>query len=123
MTLGTSALAGNVVVPAPPRPGRRRPDAVELVARALEKVHGIKVVRILQRAGLVQQKSLDYVQRKANLKGNISVARGKKDVVVPQSVVLLDDVFTTGATLDACACALRGYGCAAVHAVTLAIEE
>jgi ComF family protein len=110
-------------VPVPPRPGRHEPDAAELVARCLEKLHGVRVLRILQRAGAVQQKSLDYERRKENLRGQISLSPSAAREAVSRHVVLLDDVFTTGATLDACAGALRTAGCEAVNAVTLAIEE
>jgi predicted amidophosphoribosyltransferase len=96
---------------------------VELVARELEKTHGLRVLRILSRAGHIQQKTLDYEQRRANLKGNISIARCRGNGILPRTVVLLDDVFTTGATLDACARVLREAGCMEVTAVTLAMEE
>jgi competence protein ComFC len=114
---------GAVVVPAPPRQGRRSPDAVELVVRSLESGHGISVLRLLSRAGVVQQKSLDYEQRRENLKGMISLSPGSLPLEIPAEVVLLDDVFTTGATLDACASALRDAGCRSVKAITLVIEE
>jgi len=121
--LRAGGLHGTVVVPAPPRRGRRAPDAVELVARALERSRGLIVRRLLQRAGDVQQKSLDYEQRRDNLRGKIRLTPDAMKQALPPEVLLLDDVFTTGATLDACARALREAGCTAVKAITLVIEE
>jgi ComF family protein len=110
---------GAAVVPVPARPGRREPDAVELLARQLERRHGIRVLRLLRRAPGPAQKSLSYAGRLRNLQGRIHAARG----VFPEgALVLLDDVFTTGATLDACARALLAAGAARVDAVTLAID-
>lgn len=40
---------------------------------------------------------------------------------VPSRVILVDDVVTSGATLDACACALREAGVPRVDALTLAV--
>ncbi len=113
---------GGVIVPVPPRPRRKAPDGVELIARKLERDHGLAVLRLLQRTAQIQQKSLDYEQRRQNLRGGIRVdprLRGP----LPADVILLDDVFTTGATLDACARVLRDAGCREVNAVTLVMEE
>lgn len=110
------------VVPVPSRPGRRTPDAVELVARELERRECVRVLRALARTAGVQQKTLDLGQRKQNLRGQIDVVPGLPGGV-PAKAILLDDVFTTGATLDACARALRKAGCAEVNAVTLVMEE
>ncbi len=111
---------GAPVVPAPPRRGRSGPDAVERICRALERRHGVAVCRVLERSGGAEQKSLDYEERARNLRGRIRVAAGR---AVPDRVVLFDDVFTTGATLDACARALRDAGAREVSALTLVIEE
>jgi ComF family protein len=114
--------AGVPIVPVPSRPGRRTPDAVELVARRLQRDCGRMVLRLLERTGGAQQKSLDFAKRRQNLRGMIRIAPRLRDAL-PDRVLLLDDVFTTGATLDACARALREGGCRSVMGLTLAIEE
>jgi len=111
-----------VIVPVPPRPRRREPDGVELIARRLESDHGLRVLRLLQRSASTQQKSLDYEQRRENLRGGIRV-NPRFPGPLPSDVILLDDVFTTGATLDACAQVLRDAGCREVNAVTIVMEE
>jgi ComF family protein len=112
------------IVPVPPRAGRRKADAVELLARCLEHRHGRRVLRLLSRTGGAQQKSLDFTQRRENLRKRILMAPGAlREGLLPSRVLLLDDVFTTGATLDACARTLREAGCATVCALTLTIEE
>ncbi len=111
------------VVPVPPRPGRKTPDPVGRVAACLERQHGKTVRRLLVRTGGLQQKSLDLPRRRENLRGVIRLARERGHFGLPTRVILLDDIFTTGATIDACARVLRDAGCEQVYAVTLAIEE
>jgi len=110
---------GSAVVPVPPRPGLGAPDAVELIVRQLERRHGVRVLRLLRRSPGPAQKSLSYAERLRNLEGRIHAARG---VRAAGPLVLLDDVFTTGATVDACARTLIAAGAARVDAVTLAVD-
>ena len=112
---------GIPVVPVPPRPGRRDPDAVERICRQLETGHRVTVMRLLARSGGEEQKSLDYEERARNLRGRITVAA--PGAGVPERAILFDDVFTTGATLDACARALRTAGVVEVRGLTFLIEE
>jgi predicted amidophosphoribosyltransferase len=63
------------------------------------------------------QKSLTRVDRAANLAGVFAARRP----VAGLRVLLLDDVVTTGATLDAAAAALRAGGADVVGAATLAV--
>jgi ComF family protein len=114
---------GLPLVPVPPRKGRKSPDAVERVARAICARHGAAVSRLLERTGGLQQKSLGLAERRENMRGIIRLSPAVSRMDLPPRVVLLDDVFTTGATLDACARTLLNAGCHTVHAVTLAIEE
>ncbi len=63
------------------------------------------------------QVGLSIAERKENVSGAFSARR---DVVASQSVLLIDDVATSSATLDACASALRMDGADQVYCLTLA---
>ncbi len=112
-------FSGLPLVPVPPRPRQRSPGCVERLARALRRETQLELRRVLLRAGGAAQKSLDFQERSMNLRGMLRV---RSRAAVPARVVLLDDVFTTGATADACAAALREAGCSEVMVLTLAIE-
>ena len=118
------ALAGHypgaVLVPAPANPQavrRRGWDPVERICRALARGHGVPVCRALARRPGPAQKLLGYEARRGNLRGTIWVRRPP-----PAAVVLLDDVFTTGATASECARALKQAGASRVDALSLAID-
>jgi ComF family protein len=64
------------------------------------------------------QTGLDRQQRRDNLKAAFQVADPAR--VRDRRLLLVDDVFTTGATIEACARTLLDAGAAAVHVLTLA---
>lgn len=111
-------FASYTLVPVPPRPGKVRQkgwDQIEDIVRLLEKT-GLNVYRCLERTGGLQQKMLGRAARSLNLKGYISVKRG---FPLPEKALLIDDLCTTGATLDACAVELKNSGCSTVSGITL----
>lgn len=74
---------------------------------------------LLQRhRATVPQTQLDAVLRRSNLHGAFSLSA--PELVQGRNVLLVDDVFTTGSTLDECAKVLREAGAAEIAAFTLA---
>jgi ComF family protein len=114
--------AGSPLVPVP---GRKKLDAVELIARSLQARYGVRVLRLLVRKGGRQQKTLDLEERRRNLSGRIALSALASNAAqqFPDEVVLLDDIFTTGATADACAKVLMAGGYRRVSVMTVAMEE
>lgn len=66
------------------------------------------------------QSTLTAMQRAANLAGAIEVTDGWADAVAGLPVLLVDDIVTTGATVTACADALRRVGAGPVSVAALA---
>jgi ComF family protein len=95
-----------------------------LLAKQAGKVLGMAVIDPLQRHGSsagVQAQAKNAEERWTNVAGAFSLRDGRN--VIGMSLLLVDDVATTGATLDACARALLAAGASAVSAVTLARED
>lgn len=112
-----------VLVPVPPRPEKRRAfawDQVEAIAVRLEK-RGITVMRLLLRSASDEQKSLGREGRKRNAEKGYRFDPACRRSAPPQ-VLLFDDIYTTGATAEACASALRANGARNVSVLVLAMD-
>jgi ComF family protein len=94
-----------------------------LLAKQAGKLLGIPVIEPLRRQGnaTVQAQTKTAEERWQNVAGAFSLRPGR--AVGGMSLLLVDDVATTGATLDACARVLIEAGAVAVSAVTLARED
>jgi ComF family protein len=106
-----------VPVPLHPRRLRRRGyNQAGLVAEALARRTGLGVADCLARGGSsATQVGRDRVERRAGPAGSVEACGP-----VPDRVLLIDDVATTGATLAACGAALRAAGSVEVAALVFA---
>lgn len=116
-------LAGRVfdaICPVPLHPKRRRErgfNQSELLAVELSRHTGWPVVDALRRRRYTgTQTELDRRARRQNLREAIVLRKNVDDM----TLLLVDDVLTTGSTLDACAAALADGGAASVFALTSA---
>ena len=122
--LPPSARATAILVPVPL--GRRRLrtrgyNQSERLARGLARRWHRPVSELLVRAReTATQTALTPAARQANVAGAFAVAWGRgSDLSLPaRTFVLVDDVFTTGATLAAAARALENAGARSIMAVT-----
>ncbi|HEX2766841.1 MAG TPA: ComF family protein [Candidatus Limnocylindria bacterium] len=116
-----TVLDSAILVPVPVHRERQRArgyNQAELIARALGRTHGLAVAELLgRRRSTEKQHRLNRAARLANLRGAFQAI-----APVPADCILVDDIITTSATLEACALALRAAGATAVYGVAVARE-
>ncbi len=111
-------LRNAVIVPVPPRPGKIKDagwDQVEHLVKRLEKyLPEVSVSHCLKRGKSKVQKELNRNDRLNNLKGRI-VINGD----APDAALVIDDVITTGSTMEVCSDALKEGGAQKVYGICL----
>jgi competence protein ComFC len=118
-------LPGEVLVPVPLHAKRLRERGYNqacLLARELSKLTGQPVVDgclIRKREAPPQARAETVAERRANV-ANAFFCRNQK--LKNKPVLLIDDVATSGATIDACAGAVKASGASSVWGLVLARE-
>ena len=113
----------SAVLPVPLHPARRRWrgfDQAELLCAPVAEALGIPVLTdALERVrDTTPQTSMRGKQRHENVRGAFEAR--KTHLLKGRSFILVDDVFTTGATISECARMLRKAGATDVYALTIA---
>ena len=117
----------DLVIPVPLHPARQRQrgyNQADLLARAFGRMIDMPV----ETAGLRRvrhtrsQMGLSAAERSENVRGAFSYQASQKGVfdMCGRRVLVIDDVCTTGSTLEACSVALKAAGAASVWGFTLA---
>jgi len=111
------------IVPVPVHRDRGRErgyNQAALIAQWLGQSVGVPICDLLVRArATTKQHRLDRAGRLRNLRGAFRLVEGARP---PPGVILVDDILTTSATLEACAAALRDGECVTVYGFAVARE-
>ena len=120
-------MKAQALVPVPVHPSRLRVrgfnQALEL-SRRLSRLLGIPTdAGLLKRSRkTMPQKDLDPRQRLKNLEQAFHVSEERlEEGRIPESVILVDDIYTTGSTIEACARTLKRAGTKDIYYVSICI--
>lgn len=123
--LQSNPLRGEAIVPVPLHPRRLRErgyNQSSLLARKLGKLTNLPVVEnclIRIKEAQPQVKAHNIEERRENV---IDAFMCHNEKISGKQIILIDDVCTSGATLESCALALKSKGAASVWGLTLARE-
>lgn len=101
--LKMSTFDGIAYVPRLPRRARRYGyDQSKELANALSRIYGIPVIHALKRVGGREQKLLSASERRKNIVGRYKLRLDRDMTVRYKRILLVDDIYTTGATINEC---------------------
>lgn len=113
----------DALIPVPLHPKRRRQrgfNQAQVISEELQKIKGIEVAKgiLIKVKNVPPQTSLEAEDRIKNVSGAFQVV---KDIQIKgKKLLLIDDVYTTGATIRECSRVLKKAGAQDVMAVTVA---
>lgn len=114
-------LKGDLVVTFVPSDGKTRRyrgfDQAELLAKGYAQFYGLELHKLLMRTAHKKQVGQKRQQRFASVEGNF---QPRSTLGAGKTVILIDDVVTTGATLSECAKVLHRSGVKKIWAVAIA---
>lgn len=123
---GTDILVkSDLLIPVPLHPWRllrRRYNQAAELARALSELTGIPTLPdgLLRIRATPPQQGLSRKARRSNIRGAFAIHEKRRAQIEGLTLLLIDDVLTTGATVEECARILYAAGAQEVHVLTLA---
>ncbi len=122
--LAGQGLSGvEFIIPVPlhkKREKQRGFNQSELLSREISKLSSVPVMKnnLIKTRPTLAQVSLEASEREGNLRGAFMVRRPEK--IAGRTLLLVDDVYTTGSTIKECTKELKKAGAREVRAITLA---
>ncbi len=121
----TSWPKADFIIPVPLHPSRlikRKFNQSALLASKLSRLTGVPFMPdiLFRTRATPSQGAQTAAGRRRNVQGAFNVPAKVKPLLKGRHVVLIDDVMTTGATLNACARTLRRAGASYIDVITLA---
>lgn len=116
--------SADLIIPVPLHPARERErgfNQATLLARELARLSRLPIDEHSVMRGVHTERhraGMDSIARRKSVAGAFTVRR--RDRIAGRRVLLIDDVFTTGATVSACAAALKDAGAEEVFVLTVA---
>ncbi|MEK6746240.1 MAG: ComF family protein [Pseudomonadota bacterium] len=100
----------------------RRFNQSALLAHTLSKKSSVKCLpnALIRTRKTTPQTGLTRKQRETNVKGAFTINKRSVRVIKGKNILLIDDVFTTGSTIEQCTKVLLKAGAAQVNVLTLA---
>lgn len=127
-------LNSEFIVPVPPRKGKIRKkgwDQINELCNILEIFYNYKVLKLLKRLSSEEQKKLNRQERLETIK-NAYILESQKQLnkelkknkgIIPEKICLIDDVCTTGSTIECCSKILKEAGVREINVITLFIVD
>lgn len=118
-------LRPDAIIPVPMYKDKRKErgfNQAEVLAKKLGKILGIAVYSdiLMRERETKPQKELDNLERANNIKNAIRINKIPDDL---KNVIMVDDIYTTGATMEACAKRLDSAGVENVYFTTVCIGK
>lgn len=123
--MASETFRPDLVVPVPihkERLAKRGYNQVELIARQYARLANLNInSRILIRTkDTLPMRNLGVTERIANVQDAFSILKGSEDVLGGSTILLIDDIYTTGSTADSCSQTLLKGGAKEVWLLTFA---
>lgn len=122
-------ISPDALIPVPIHKSRYRQrgyNQAQVIAKSIGEKLGIPVVSnlIVRVKQTIPQKELSVIERRKNLYGAFSIVEEMKELYHElKCVIMIDDIYTTGSTIEACADVLKDSGISKVYFLCICIGK